>query len=123
MPNTTPETAIAFHDGSFKFGIKLPDGTVFEQTVDLILAKITCEECERRHNLQIVDGALEYTSDFLMDLTGSFTRIGLQNITVSVAFQLWHNVSAKIIQLKKNMNEPPNLPTGTESSPEENPPK
>lgn len=128
MSNTTKETPIVLHDGSFSFGIKLPNGEIFEQTIDLILTKIACEECERRHSLQVVNGSLQSTTAFLIDLAATLSSLGVKSApdkdcSPCVAFQLWHAVSAKIGQLKKNMNEPPNSPTGTESNPEENPPK
>lgn len=93
------------------------DGTEKEYAIDLLALRLACEECENSHHLEVKDGKLMPTLNFLADLAA---RLGMfiPECSVSVAFQLWGQSVREIEFLKKNTSETLNLPTGSTSSPE-----
>lgn len=102
-------------DGLLRFRIRdLQSGESVPHEVDVLVLKLACEECERKHNLEVIDGAFRPTPAFLVDLAQHIRDVGVPSCTPTVAHQLWCAAGGYIEQLKKNTNEQQSLPFGTE---------
>jgi len=105
-------------DGLLHFKIRNREtGEETPHDLDVLVLRLTCEEAEATHNLQ-VNAAGEYiaTAAFLVDLAGRITGLGISNCTPSLAFQLWSVSAREMEALKKNTNETPSSPSGSTSS-------
>lgn len=107
-------------DGQLHFKVRnRATGEEVEHGIDVLILRLTCEECERTHNLQTnARGEYVATTTFLTDLAGRLAAMGIDGCTPSIAMQLWHVSANEIEALKKNTNGTPSSPSGSESNPE-----
>lgn len=107
-------------DGLLHFAIRnRTTGEETPQSIDVLLLRLTCEECEQLHRLQVnATGEYVATAAFLLDLAKRLAGLGIADCTPSMAFQLWSASAREIEALKKNTSETPNSHSGSESSPE-----
>ena len=117
-----PKATILLSDGSLAFRVRRGDGSEALITIDLLILKLCCEQCVDKHQLQVVDGCLPPTPEFLVDLAGRLQKFGIDGCTPSLAWPLWLAGIAQMEVLKKNMNETPTLPSGSGSIPEHSQP-
>jgi len=105
MP-TASETILS--DGTLRFVVKRAG--VENQTIecDLLVLKLTCEQCEDQYSLQAADGRMKPTPEFLQDLASRLGTCGIENCTPTIAWQVWIAVSEQLSQLKKSTNATPN---------------
>lgn len=119
----TASAEVVINDGLLRFGVKPVDSEeIKHHEVDVLLLKMTCEECELAHNLKSKDGeggtkTVYATTKFLQDLAVRLQGLGIDGCSATVACQLWKQASQVIDSLKKNTNETPNSPSGSTSSP------
>ena len=94
-------------EGTIRF--KLRDGEqTTDHAIDLLVLKLVCEECERLHDLKPDDsGVLQYTAQFLYDLAGKLSGLGVPGCTPTMAYQLWHAAAMGMSDLKKNTSATP----------------
>lgn len=86
-----------------------------DQQVDLLLLKLACDDVERLHNLPVVDNRVQYTAEFLSDLSQKFDRVNLlAECTPTAAFQLWIIAGKEMEGLKKNTESLRSLPDGSQ---------
>lgn len=102
-------------DGQISLTFRRGDGSAVEITDDLLLLRLECEALEAKHKLPVQDGCLHATADFLADLTARLKQRHA-SVTPTIAAHVWRVTSEKFAAAKKNTNDPPNLPTGTEST-------
>jgi hypothetical protein len=109
---------ITFDDGLLRFTIRNTEtGEQAAHSLDVLLLRLTCEECEIQHSLQVNSaGSYVVTAAFLTDLAARMAGLGVPECTASIAYQLWTTSATEIEALKKNTNETPNSPSGSESS-------
>lgn len=111
-------------DGLLRFGVRPAGGTdeqIIVHEIDVLLLKMTCEECEAAHHLEEKanpDGSRTIYASvaFLQDLAARLQGLGLTGCTATVAKELWQQASQVIDSLKKNTNETPNSPSGSTSN-------
>lgn len=103
-------------DGLFHFGVRKGE-EVLPRAIDVITLKLACEEAEAMHRLEKdAEGLLKPTAAFLDTLAGKLKGC-IEDCTPSLAYQLWSIGPGLVDDLKKNMSEPPNSPTGTDLTP------
>jgi hypothetical protein len=103
-------------DGLLHFQVKGREG---EQTIDVLLLKLACQEVVDKHQLAVsADNRYVPTAAFLKDLSDALGSLGLQGCTASIAFQLWRDADAAIEQQKKSADETQTSPIGSGSIPE-----
>lgn len=108
VPSSPPTSdRPALNDGELVFCVQRAEGTT-EHRLDLLLLKLTCEQCESLHRLEEKDGVLHPTPDFLLDLAGKLQSIGFDRCTPTLAWQAWIAAGNQINRLKKNMSGTPN---------------
>jgi hypothetical protein len=107
-----------FSDGTIDFVVRHRDGTETRHKLDLLVVKLCCEGCEQQHKLQIADGRIHPTPEFLVDLAERLGRFGLKDCTPTIAWQVWLATIDAMTELKKSMSETPKSPSGMESTPE-----
>lgn len=114
-----PNQPITLDDGLLTFTITNREtGEAVKHSLDVLMLRLTCQECEALHNLQAdANGHYVVTSAYMADLTARIAGLGVPECTASIAYQLWGASVNEIEALKKNTNETPNLPTGSESNP------
>lgn len=118
QPSNNPNL---FSDGTVTFVVKRATGET-THSMDLLVAKLCCEQCQDVHQLRIADGRIHPTPEFLIDLADRFSQFGVENCTPSIAWQIWLAVIDQMNNLKKNTSEMPSSHSGTESTPEPSPP-
>jgi len=106
------------HDGELVFHVKRNCGETTEHRVDLLALKLTCEELEEKHGLQEKDGRMVSTAAFLLDLAAHIEAFGVEKCTPTMAWQMWISASEEMQNLKNELSEMPNSPTGTDLTPE-----
>lgn len=94
-------------DGEIVFAIRRADGSQEECRFDLLLTKLECERCEDKHKLGQVDGRLQATPEFLVDLTKHLEAMGLQRCTPTLAWKVWIATAEAVARLKKTDNATP----------------
>lgn len=93
------------------------DGEEVGQSIDVLILRLTCEECIDAHRLpEDAQGRYKPNAAFLIDLAARLGSIGVADCTPSVAYQLWIASAGEIERLKKNDNATPNSLSGSESS-------
>lgn len=116
-----PTNPITLDDGLLTFTIlNRETGESAKHSLDVLLLRLTCQECESLHNLQVEDGSYVVTAAYLADLTARIAGLGVPECTASIAYQLWGASVREIDSLQKKTNETPSLPGGSESSPPPN---
>lgn len=94
-------------DGTFNFEILRGDESPPTQhSVDLLLLKMTCEACEVKHELKVKDGMFVPTPEFIVDLAGRISTLGVDNCSPTIAMKLWVTAAARVGELKKSIDEP-----------------
>jgi hypothetical protein len=118
-----PTNPIQLEDGLLRFTIlNRETGEATKHSLDVLLLRLTCQECEALHNLQAdANGSYVVTSAYLADLTNRIAGMGVPECTASIAYQLWGASIRGIDDLQKKTSETPSLPSGSESSPGQNP--
>lgn len=113
-----PDQLTTLDDGQLHFKIRnRGTGEETDHSIDVLLLRLTCEECEATHHLQTNErGEYIATAAFLNDLAGRLAAMGVADCTPSVALQLWSVSVREIEALKKNTSEQPSAPSGSESS-------
>jgi hypothetical protein len=94
-------------DGKVRFRVRRSGGAETVHEVDLLVLKVTCEQCEDQHQLTIKDGRIQPTADFLIDLAGRLTAYGLADCTPTLAWQAWIAATEAMASLKNAMSETP----------------
>lgn len=97
-------TELAINDGQLTLRVKRAEGEETRHVVDLLLLKLTCEQCEERHKLTEKDGRLSPTPEFLTELAAMLSGIGLERCTPTLAWQAWVAASDAMAMLKKSMS-------------------
>ena len=120
MP-TEPQASLLLSDGSLEFRILRKDGTETPVSIDLLVLKLCCEQCEEDHRLKTANGMTTPTPAFLHDLAGRLAENGVPDCTPSLAWQLWIASIEQMSRLKKTTNGTPKSLFGTESTPEPSP--
>jgi hypothetical protein len=95
-------------DGTIQFVVRRPDGTTTEHGVDLLVLKLTCEECQTAHQLAVKDGLMNPTAAFLIDLAGRLAGLGLDGCTPTMAHRAWVTASEQMVRLGESRGEMPN---------------
>lgn len=113
-----PEELTTLDDGQLHFKVRnRGTGEETAHSIDVLLLRLTCEECEAGHNLQVNDrGQYIATAAFLTDLAARLDGMGVAGCTPSIALQLWSASVREIESLKKNTSGTPSLHSGSESS-------
>ena len=88
-PVPTEDDKSILDSGELTFRVRAADGTVTDHKMDLLRLKLTCEECESTHGLEIVDGKIQPTAAFVADLAGRLDEMGVCGCTGTVAWQIW----------------------------------
>lgn len=109
-------------DGLLRFDFRCR-GETTPHEIDVLILRLTCEECEQTHGLQVKEGSYVATAAFLTDLAGRIAALGVAGCTPSLAYQLWGASVAHVEALKKNMSETPSSPSGSTSSPADESPE
>lgn len=104
----TDTKAPILSDGQLRFRVRHRDGTETTHDVDLLVLKVTCEQCEDRHQLTVKDGRIQPTPEFLVDLAGRLAGCGLADCTPTLAWQAWIAATEAMTTLKNAMSETPN---------------
>lgn len=104
-------------DGLLRFKIRnSATGEEAEHAIDVLLLRLTCEECEISHRLQANEaGQYLATAAFLTDLAARLEAQGVAGCTPSVARQLWVAGAARLDELQKKTDETPSSPSGSQS--------
>jgi len=112
-----PTNPIQLEDGLLRFTIlNRETGESVNHSLDVLLLRLTCQECEALHNLQVENGSYVVTAAYLADLTSRIAGLGVPECTASIAYQLWGASVREIDALQKKTNETQSLPTGSESN-------
>src|SRR5262245_34719734 len=116
----TDSIPTVFDDGLLRFSIRnAASGESAEHSIDVLILKLTCEECVEAHKLQTNErNQYIVTATFLNDLAARIQALGIPGVTASVAFQLWVAATTNVEALKKNTSETPSSDSGSTSSPE-----
>lgn len=86
-------------------------------TVDLLELRMVVEAVENRYELEEKDGMVLSTRPFLKELADEISDlIGVEDISISMAFALWSKLGTVLTDLKKNTDSEPPLATNTEST-------
>lgn len=93
---------VDLQSGILKFNVVDAAGQRTPGEIDVMVLKLTCEELEQRHNLNIVDDKYVPTPQFLFDLSESLKTLGVPSCTPTMAMQLWIAAGAGMEDLKKN---------------------
>jgi len=93
--------------GELVFRVRRSGECVTEHHVDLLALKLTCEECEQAHGLQITDGRVQPTSAFLLDLAGRIQELGVDGCTPTTAWQMWMAAAEAMTELKNALSGTP----------------
>jgi hypothetical protein len=114
-----PDQPITLDDGLLRFTIHNREtGEDVKHSLDVLLLRLTCQECEAAHNLQEdANRCYIVTAAFLADLASRIVGLGVPECTASIAYQLWGTSVREMDALKKNVSETPNSLSGSESSP------
>lgn len=100
--------ARTFDDGKMTFRVRSGDAPPRDIALDLIQAKLICESCESQHNLQVsADGYYIPTAAFVGDLARELSSATGEEITPTLAYHLWPAITARMLELKKNMSGTP----------------
>ena len=113
----TTKNDTVLSDGTLNFVVRRAGHDDKTIDADLLILKLTCEQCEDRHSLQSADGRMKPTPEFLQDLAASLGTCGIEDCTPTIAWQVWIAVSEQLSLLKKSTNETPSSPSGSESTP------
>lgn len=106
-------------DGMFHFKVQCRDGSAVEHSIDVLMLRLTCRECETANNLEVDEnGCYVHTAAFLKDLARRLQEAGVEGCSPSVAYQLWLASVVEFDRLKKNTSETPSSPIGSTSPPE-----
>ncbi len=118
-----PTPPIQLEDGLLRFTIHNREtGDSASHSLDVLLLRLTCQECEALHNLQAdANGYYVVTAAYLADLTARIAGLGVPECTASIAYQLWGASVREIDVLQKKTSETPSLLSGSESSQPQNP--
>lgn len=117
------DAELTFNDGLLRFRVRNTEtGEETPHAIDVLLLRLTCEECETVHSLPVGDDGRyvvkgQVAIAFLTDLAARIAAIGLPQCDTSLAYQLWRASLTEIDNLKKNTSETPSSPSGSESSP------
>lgn len=103
-------------DGLLRFKIH---GREAEQSIDVLLLKLACQEVVAKHDLQVRDELYVPTAAFIKDLSDTLTGLGIDGCTPSIALALWKASEDEVEGLKKNESETPQSDSGSGSIPEE----
>jgi hypothetical protein len=95
-------------DGTLRFRVRRRDGSETVHDVDLLLLKVTCEQLEDQHQLQVKNGRIQPTADFLKDLASQLGGCGLDGCTPTLAWQAWIAATEAMATLKNAISETPN---------------
>lgn len=107
MSESTTAGCPMLTDGQLSFEVKRADGTTTTHELDLLVIKLACEQCERRHQLKEAEGRLVPTPEFLQDLSATLAGLGLVRCTPTIAWQVWISASEQMATLKKTASETP----------------
>ena len=105
-PEVKPTSPI-LSTGELVFTVLTPEGPS-ERKIDLLWLKLTCEEAEKDHALQLdANGAQITTAAFLDDLA---TRLSAKvaDCTPTMAWQMWISAANAMEELKNAMSGTPN---------------
>ena len=82
--------------------IKVEGGELDGQEIemDVMLVRLASDELARKHNLEVVDGELHATVEFVAELCERIKQIGYP-CTPSVAIHAWVKVSEYFAELQK----------------------
>lgn len=96
--------AIALDSGRLDFLVRTPDG---EQPwhPDVMELKLVCEELEAKHQLKEVDGRMESTGPFLLDLADAFERLGCPKCDATQALRVWTIVTLEAVRIIDSLNQ------------------
>jgi hypothetical protein len=106
LPKCPPARSV-LESGEIVFHVRRGGECVTEHKVDLLSLKLTCEECEQSHGLQIADGRIQPTAAFLRDLAGRIQELGVENCTPTTAWQMWLAAAEAMAELKNALSEMP----------------
>lgn len=96
--------SLSLTDGVLRLTVRRSEGET-QHELDLLVVKLTCEQCENRHALERTkDDRVVPTPEFLQDLASALTELGLEGCTPTLAWQVWIAVGNAIGELKKNMS-------------------
>jgi len=98
-----PSANGAAQDGLIKFDVRggQYDGHTIE--MDPLLVKLSAEELERKHRLEIIDGRYQPTAQFAKDLCTSLVEIGYE-CTPAIAMRAWVVCADYFADLQKKTN-------------------
>lgn len=118
-----PTEPIQLEDGLLRFSIlNRSTGEHVNHSLDVLLLRLTCQECEELHNLPTDDdGSYKVSAAYLADLTSRIIALGVPECTASIAYQLWGASVREMSALQKKTSEMPSSPSGSESNPPPNP--
>lgn len=105
--NPARPDAPVLEDGELVFRVRRVDGSETDHRLDLLCLKLTCEACEEQHGLQVKDGCLRPTPDFLVDLARRIESLGLDRCTPTLAWKVWIAAADGMQGLKKTESETP----------------
>ncbi len=95
-------------DGTLLFHVRRRDGTESEHTVDLLVLKLACEDCEKKHQIgRGVGEPMQPTPEFLVDLAERLSGFGLDNCTPTLAWQAWKAATEQMSRLGESQGEMP----------------
>ncbi len=97
------EQTIQLDAGRLVFQIQV-DGEAKSWAIDLIEAKLVCEQVESRHKLRQESGRLLGTTAFFRDLAEAFCcELGCPVQSSTVASRVWGIVNERFIQVSENL--------------------
>jgi hypothetical protein len=103
-----PPNQQTFIDGQLQFKVQKQDGSVVDQSIDVMILKTLCDELQDRHFPETAAGeAYRPTPKFLNDLAAELAGYGVADCSPSVAYQLWFAGAQGLEFLKKNTSEQP----------------
>lgn len=102
-----PPRYAVLESGELIFRVRRPDGSETDHQIDLLSLKLTCEETEQVHNLQVKDGAIAPTAAFLADLAARFVELGVADCTPTIAYQMWLSSYGAMETLKNALSGMP----------------
>jgi hypothetical protein len=97
--SATKNTDSVLNDGTLTFRVRRRDGQESTHEVDLLLLKLTCERCEQEHGLQVVEGRVQPTAEFLTDLASRLSQ-WIAGCTPTLAWQAWIAATDEMGRLK-----------------------
>lgn len=90
-------------DATMKVAIELGPHAGEVWSIDIVLMRVLCVEAEKRFDLAKSGG--DPTVDFLDYLAESMSSRLSKEVSPSLAYQIWQNVTASYVLIKKNMQE------------------